>query len=88
MRARRAMPVKRDGAASLLGKGITCKKPIKQLTAKWTDPFKCKMQGTYELDTIKPGTGLKETSSYLYKPNIHICAAPCENVYVGLNVGP
>ena len=76
-----------------LAKGATCKKPIKQLTAAWSGPFKCKAKdkctGTYELDTITPGPGLKQTKSYLYKQDIHICAsASCEDAYVGLNVGP
>jgi hypothetical protein len=76
-----------------LAKGATCKKPIKQLTAAWSGPFKCKAKdkctGTYELDTISPGPGLKQTKSYLYKQDIHICAsASCEDAYVGLNVGP
>jgi hypothetical protein len=76
-----------------LAKGGTCKKPIKQLTAAWSGPFKCKAKdkckGTYELDTISPGPGLKQTKSYLYKQDIHICAsASCEDAYVGLNVGP
>jgi hypothetical protein len=32
---------------------------------------------------------LKQTKSYLYKQDIHICAsASCEDAYVGLNVGP
>lgn len=76
-----------------LAKGATCKGPIKQLTAKWSGPFKCKSQdkckGTFELDTIKPGPGLKETSKYLYKQDIHLClGSSCEDAYVGLNVGP
>ncbi len=75
-------------------KGKTCKKPIKQLTAKWTGPFKCRKKdkclskGYYELDTIKPGPGLKVTTKYVYKQDIHICASgSCQDAYIGLNVG-
>ncbi len=76
-----------------LAKGATCKKAIKQLTAKWTGPFKCKAKdkctGTYELDTIKPGAGLKQTKSYTYKQDIHVCSGTsCQDAYVGMNVGP
>src|SRR5579883_2214809 len=76
-----------------LAKGPTCKGPIKVLTAKWSGPFKCKAsdkcKGTFELDTIKPGPGLKETSKYLYKQDIHICkGASCQDAYIGLDVGP
>lgn len=75
-----------------VAKGKTCKKPIKQLTAKWSGPFKCKAQdkctGTFELDTIKPGPGLKETKRYVYKQDIHISCSGCADAYVGLNVGP
>ncbi len=76
-----------------LAKGPTCKGPIKVLTAKWSGPFKCKAsdkcKGTFELDTIKPGPGLKQTSKYLYKQDIHICkGASCEDAYIGLDVGP
>jgi hypothetical protein len=76
-----------------LAKGKTCKKPITPLTAAWTGPFKCqtkdKCKGTFELDTITPGPGLKQTQSYAYKQDIHIClGSDCEDVYVGMNVGP
>ncbi len=73
-------------------KGKTCKKPIKQLTAAWTGPFKCKKKdkckGTYEVDTITPGPGLKVTTKYAYKQDVHVCASSgCQDVYIGLNVG-
>ena len=76
-------------------KGKTCKKPIKQLTAAWTGPFKCKKKdkcaskGYYELDTLTPGPGLKVTTKYVYKQDIHYCvsSASCGDVYIGLNVG-
>ncbi len=77
-----------------LAKGATCKKSIKQLTAKWTGPFKCKAKdkctGTYELDALKPGAGLKQTKTLLYKQDIHVCTTgtSCEDAYVGINVGP
>jgi hypothetical protein len=77
-----------------LAKGATCKGPIKLLTAKWSGPFKCKSSectGTYELDTITPGAGLKETKTYLYKQDIHLCpksGGSCEDEYIGINVGP
>lgn len=76
-----------------LAKGRTCRKPIKQLTASWSGPFKCKAQykckGTFELDTLKPGPGLKETKKYLYKQDVHICkGASCEDEYIGISVGP
>jgi hypothetical protein len=76
-----------------LAKGPTCKGPIKQLTAKWSGPFKCtknqKCRGTYELDTIRPGPGLKETSRYLYKQVVSICkGASCASRTLGFNVGP
>lgn len=73
-------------------KGQTCKKPIKQLTAKWSGPFKCRKKdqcrGTYELDTLAPGPGLKRTITYVYKQDIHACVGKnCQDVYIGLNVG-
>ncbi len=73
-------------------KGQTCKKPVKHLTATWSGPFKCKTKdpcrGTYELDTLAPGPGLKRTRSYVYKQDIHACAGRnCQDVYIGLNVG-
>jgi len=73
--------------------GSTCKAPIKQLTASWSGPYKCKpsdkCKGTFELDTLKPGPGLKETSKYVYKQDIHVCTSKsdCENEYIGINVG-
>jgi hypothetical protein len=74
-----------------LAKTPTCKKAIKQLTAKWSGPFKCKAKdkcmGTYELDTLRPGPGLKVTKQYLYKQDIHLCASgSCADYYIGLNV--
>lgn len=74
-------------------KGKTCKGPITQLTAAWSGPFKCKSKdkckGTFELDTLTPGHGLKQTKYYTYKQDIHVCSgASCQDVYVGLNVGP
>ncbi len=73
-------------------KGLICKKPIKQLTAKWSGPFKCKKKdqcrGTYELDTLVPGPGLKRTKNYVYKQDIQACSGrKCQDVYIGLNVG-
>lgn len=77
-------------------KGATCKKPIEQLTAKWTGPFKCTKKtncpgmskGFYELDTITKGkTPPKITTKYAYKQDIHICAGTsCQDVYIGINV--
>ncbi len=74
-------------------KGKTCKKPIKQMTAAWSGPFKCKKKdmcgskGYFELDTITPGKGLKPTKKYVYKQDIHYCAgSSCGDVYIGLNV--
>jgi hypothetical protein len=71
----------------------TCKKPITELTAAWTGPFKCKAKdkctGTYELDTITPGKGLKQSKTYIYKQEIHVCkGTKCQSAYIGLNVGP
>ena len=79
-----------------LSKTKTCKTPIKQITAKWSGPYTCKSSdncvGTYELDALKPGSGLKETQKYLYKQDVHICpkkgADKCEIVPLGINVGP
>ena len=73
-------------------KGKTCKRAIKELTATWSGPFKCKRKdkckGTYEVDTLKPGPGLKITTKYVYKQDIHVCAgSSCQDVYIGLNVG-
>lgn len=74
-------------------KDATCKKPITEPTAAWTGPFKCKAKdkctGTYELDTLTPGKGLKQTKQYLYKQEIQICkGTKCQHAYIGLNVGP
>lgn len=71
--------------------GATCKKPIKQLTAKWSGPFKCRpkdrCKGTYVLDTLKPGPGLKVTKKYIYKQDVRMCAGRvCTNDYSGINV--
>jgi hypothetical protein len=75
-----------------LAAGKTCAKPIKELTGTMTGPYKCKpsdkCHGTWELDTIKPGPGLKETQQYLYKQDVRACRTPCINSLVGLNVGP
>ncbi len=71
--------------------GNTCKAPIKQLTAKWSGPFKCGKgcNGTYEVDKLTPGPGLKQTKQYAYKQDVHICAGKkCLIDLVGLNVGP
>ncbi len=74
-----------------LAKGKACR-AIKQMTAKWTGPYKCTKKigckGTWELDTITPGSGLQETSKYLYRQEIKSCAASCIVKYIGLNVGP
>ncbi|HEY6450499.1 MAG TPA: hypothetical protein VIX60_07460 [Candidatus Cybelea sp.] len=73
--------------------GTTCKAPIKQLTAKWSGPFRCggkfNCNGTYELDKLTPGPGLKQTNQYVYKQDVHICAGKkCQIDLIGLNVGP
>jgi hypothetical protein len=74
-------------------KGATCPKPIAQMTAKWTGPFKCKgsgysCKGTYEFDTITPGSGLHKTSKYIYKQDVRICVgSSCQYSLIGLNVG-
>ncbi|HEY6450497.1 MAG TPA: hypothetical protein VIX60_07450 [Candidatus Cybelea sp.] len=73
-------------------KDKTCKKPVKELTAKWSGPFKCKRsdkcKGTYELDTFTPGPGLKVTKKYIYKQDIHACVgAKCEILPIGINIG-
>jgi hypothetical protein len=72
-------------------KDATCKKPITELTAAWSGPFKCKAKdkckGTYELDTITPGKGLKPTKAYIYKQDIRACkGTKCGNEYIALNV--
>lgn len=79
-----------------LSKTKTCKNPIKQITAKWSGPYNCQSSddcvGTYELDALKPGPGLKQTGKYLYKQDVHICpkkgADKCEVIPLGINVGP
>jgi hypothetical protein len=75
-----------------LAPGKSCAKPIKVLTGAMTGPFKCeakyKCHGTWELDTIKPGPGLKETKQYLYKQDVRACRGSCQISLVGLNVGP
>jgi hypothetical protein len=75
-----------------LAAGAGCKAPIKQLTAKWSGPFKCKTSddcnGTYELDTLTPHSGIKVSSKYIYKQNVHICpkADACDIYNVGIAV--
>ncbi len=76
-----------------LAKTSQCTKPIKQLKAKWSGPFKCKAKnkcmGTYELDKLIPGPGLKVTQQYLYKQHIHLCiksTGGCQDAYIGINV--
>jgi hypothetical protein len=75
-----------------LAAGKTCKNPIKELTGAMTGPYKCKASdkchGTWELDTITPGPGLKETNKYLYKQDVSICRSPCQTLLIGLDVGP
>jgi hypothetical protein len=74
-----------------LAAGKGCSKPIKQLTGKMTGPYKCKpsndCHGTWELDTITPEAGLKETKQYIYKQDVRSCS-PCDSSLVGLDVGP
>jgi hypothetical protein len=92
-------PCSKSDAGSVKWSGVVCKAkgkscpgPIKQMKAKWTGPFKCTAKlhckGTWELDTITPGSGLKETSTYAYKQTIKSCASPCIVKYIGLDVGP
>lgn len=76
-----------------LTKAKRCK-PIAQLKAKWTGPFKCtkktcKSRGEYELDTITKGSPApKKTQQYVYKQQIHICGGGgCVNYWLGINVG-
>jgi hypothetical protein len=87
------------GAATWTGvicaaKGSTCKKATKVMTAKFTGPYSCKKykagcKGTFELDAISPGPGLKTTPHYLYKQAVKACGTPgCITKYVGLSVGP
>ncbi|HEY2475960.1 MAG TPA: hypothetical protein VGI19_14315 [Candidatus Cybelea sp.] len=78
-----------------LTKAKTCN-PIKQMTAAWTGPFKCKAsikvcnggtKGDYEVDTISIGkTPPKKTSKYIYKQAIDLNSSLA--AYIGLNVGP
>lgn len=73
-------------------KSKTCKKPIKELTATWSGPFKCKgndgCKGTYEVDTFNPGPGLKVTNKYIYKQYIHACVGTkCKVLRIGINIG-
>lgn len=75
-----------------LAKARRCK-PIAQLKAKWTGPFKCTRKtcdskGFYELDTITKGSNPpKLTQQYVYKQQVHICGSTCVNYYIGINVG-
>jgi hypothetical protein len=75
-----------------LAAGKTCHGAVKVMTGKFTGPFKCTKslgcKGTWELDTITPGSGLQETTKYLYKQSVKSCATSCITKYVGLNVGP
>lgn len=78
-----------------LTKTKTCNR-IKQMTAAWTGPFKCKSfvqvckggsEGYYEVDTISIGkTPPKKTSEYIYKQAIDLNNSL--KAYIGLNVGP
>jgi hypothetical protein len=69
--------------------------PIKQMTTAWKGPYECVpsvcgsgVGGAYELDTITPGEGLKQTKRYVYKQDIQYCAgSSCEDATIGLNVG-
>jgi hypothetical protein len=93
-------PCAHSDAAKAKWSGIVCKakskkcsKPIKELTAKWTGPFKCKgkdaCKGTYELDTITPGPGLKVSKKYVYKQDIQACVGKkCQKNLIGINIGP
>jgi hypothetical protein len=75
-----------------LAAGKSCAKPIKELTGTMSGPYKCKpsdkCHGTWELDKITPGPGLKETKQYLYKQDVRACGSPCDISLVGLDVGP
>jgi hypothetical protein len=74
-------------------KGATCTGTIPQMSAKWTGAYKCKRsaydcKGTYELDTITPGSGLSDTNKYIYKQAARICVGSnCQISLIGLNVG-
>lgn len=74
-----------------LAKARRCK-PIAQLKAKWTGPFKCTKKictskGFYELDTITKGSKPpKVTQQYVYKQQIRICGSKCVTYYIGINV--
>jgi hypothetical protein len=65
------------------------------MTAAWTGPFVCVpsvcgsgVSGTYEVDAITPGEGLKKTKRYVYKQDIQYCASSgCEDATIGLKVG-
>jgi hypothetical protein len=74
-----------------LAAGNGCKGPIKQLTAKWSGPFKCKTSddcdGTYELDALTPHSGIKVSGKYIYKQNVHICPKANGNACTIENVG-
>jgi hypothetical protein len=81
--------------AVCLASAKTCK-PIKQMTAKWTGPFRCRTKigvcggstkGSYEVDTISIGNPPpKQTKLYLYKQAIILSGAL--GGYLGINVGP
>lgn len=86
-----AAAVKWSGYSCLAASKI-CKHPIKQLKSTWTGPYKCHPEdgckGNFELLTIKPGPGLKETKKYVYMQEERACATPCIVKFIGLSVGP
>jgi hypothetical protein len=71
------------------------------MTGAFSGPFQCNpnvglceggTSGTYEVDTITPRPGLKQTQRYIYEQDAHLCVisepSKCNDAYLGFNVGP
>ena len=81
-------------------KSFICGKPTRKMSGAFSGPFQCNpniglceggVSGSYEVDTITPRPGLRQTRKYLYEQDAHICLISepsyCYDSYLGFNVG-
>ncbi len=84
-----------------LAKSFACGKPTRQITGAFSGPFQCNpsiglceggTSGSYEVDTITPRPGLRQTRRYRYQQDARICLisnpGDCSDAFLGFNVGP
>jgi hypothetical protein len=84
-----------------LAKSFACGRPTGKMTGAFSGPFQCSpsiglceggTSGSYEVDTITPRPGLRQTRKYLYEQDARICPISnpgnCSDAFLGFNVGP